>query len=108
MNYSLKTHYTSYIGQQTTSALWDQWSRLWCDRVGSDASEGDLWSDPLLFLLCFIAFFPGTARFSVDLLDNAGTFRDFQRATLEDFCSSCEKREDHLAKSRLLQLIAGT
>lgn len=39
---------------------------------------------------------------------NAGTFRDFQRATLEDFSSSCEKREDHLAKSRLLQLIAGT
>lgn len=49
-----------------------------------------------------------TARFSVDLLDSAGSFEDFQRAMLEDSCRSCEKREDHLAKSRLLQLIEGT
>ncbi len=44
-----------------------------------------------------ISIFPGPARFSVDLLDRAGSFRD--RATLEDSNRSCEKREDYLAKS---------
>lgn len=62
----------------------DLWSGIcWCP---STPSVGEL--------LCQVGgfvFFPGTACFSMDLLDNAGTFRDFQRATMEDFCRSFEK-----------------